>query len=172
MEFDSPVRHGPFVSPPSSKPSLRPVLTTDCSDIITGIMRLVVSVIGPANIIEQGLIWGVLEPSVAILVACFPMYRPLAEKWGWMGFINSTVKSWGKTGKHGRTGDQYAKMDDDQIELVTDPHSAKSKSRASAYRPGNSSASSGAANLLESHKGPIMTADQIGVKKDITVIEE
>lgn len=133
------------------------------SDIITGVMRLVNANIGPANVIEQGLIWGVLEPSIAIMVACFPMYRPIAERHGCMSIARSTIKSWTSSGKrhHGQT-------EEDQIELVKTPQS-KSRTKASGRMTDHTFQTSSEASVAS--KIPPLDSGQVGVKKDITVLQ-
>jgi hypothetical protein len=73
--------------------------------------------------VAQGIIWGMAEPSIAIIVVCGPPLWHLIEKWtggalrsrmsSWM----SSIKSNNKRTKNASHSDTYRQMDD-QLELV------------------------------------------------------
>lgn len=116
-------------------------------DIVVGAFRVVAvtnSGLNDPNTITvnvaQGIVWGMAEPSIAVMVACGPILWHLIDKWipshfkSWASSIVRSAQSVNKKVRSSSDRTSYRQMDD-QIELVLQEEGSSSQVTSSRVTP-------------------------------------
>lgn len=110
-----------------------------------------------------GLSWGVVEPAVAIMVACAPTYRPFLEGVGVTAFIESiSLRSLLSRRKRSATQTKT----DEPIDISGDASSQ------TWHRPRGTYSREAVGRSASSSKGDKTNGDEIEMRKDVLVYEE